>query len=444
MRQVDNPRLLDCHFKNGMMILPYYHSIIQARINQQKFAGEETERVPKKKQLLSLLLGLKLCRIQKKKIVIFSSTLFNVQKSNKYHNCLHGYYYDLYPKDTLLIEDSDPNYMWRTKDSCSNLSFINTYLQLLSSLLVKVCHKVRPIRYPDYNIFVSEYPSLFSTEMLSRHDYYTKIYACFLRSFLKKVDPKVVIVNCGSYGHDSAIVCYVAKQLGIKVIEPQHGVTYNCPAYFTSDVVARSVEYMDYLPDTFFSFGDYWNDFVKWKYEKMSVGYQYLNEHISREDGAGLLYDYLIISQPMNQIQEENDKVSFVKSLSQTFPEKRILFRIHPSENFNQQKAIYQNCGNIEISNSTNVLYENFNKCKNIIGWYSNCLYECLAFKRVPIIIDTPLTREAFPHNIGIWVKTADDLKKKDIDNMQSSVDYSRYWAPDFVNNVKGYIDKLL
>ena len=251
MKQVDNPRLLDCHFKNGMMILPYYHSVIQARINQQRFAGEGVEKAPKIKQLISLLIGLRLCRIQKKKIVIFSSTLFNIQKSGKFYNYLHGYYYNLYPKDTLLIEDSDSSYMWRTKDSCSNLSFINTYLLLLSSLLGKVCHKVRPIRNSDYKIFVSEYPSLFSMGMLSVHDYYTNFYAFFLRLLLKKVAPKVLIVNCGSYGNESAIVCYVAKQLGIKVIEPQHGVTYMSPAYLASNVVVQSSEYMNYLPDTF-------------------------------------------------------------------------------------------------------------------------------------------------------------------------------------------------
>ena len=356
MKLVNNKELLNCNFKNGMMMLPYYHSIIAAKMNQQAFAGEGVQKAPRSKQLLSLIKGLIHCKIKKKKILIFSSTLFNVKKNERYFNCLHGYYYDLYPNDTLLVEDSDNSYIWRTSDSCDNLSFINTYIHLLCLFLQKAFHIISPIYIPDYDVFIKEYPYYFSVNQLSKDDYYTKFYAYFIKKLLKHVDPKVVIINCGSYGHDAAVVCYVAKKMGIKVVEPQHGVTYKCTGYVADECIAFSKDYLFYLPDTLFTFGDYWNDFVCWKYDIKSVGYQYLNEFAGSNRGERITHDFLVISQPMN-LSEENNKEEFVKSLSLIFPDKKILFRIHPSEDFAQQAEIYKDCKNIELSNSVNILY---------------------------------------------------------------------------------------
>lgn len=443
MRLIENSRLLDCHFRNGMMMLPYYHSIIEAKINDQTFAGEGVKKAPIKRRFLSLLSGLKHCTIKRKDILIFSSTLFNVKKNNRYFNCLHGYYYNLYPQGTLLIEDSDNSYVWRTNNSCENLSFINTYYKILCLILRKICHTFAPIHCSDYNVFIKEYPSLFTADKLSKDDYYTKFYAFFIRKLLRRVDPKIIIVNCASYGHVNAIVCYVAKKMGIKVIEPQHGVTYKCTGYVTSDIVAESKEYYNYLPDTLFTFGDYWKSFVNWKYEKKSVGYQYLNEYASSVNEIEITHEFLVISQPMNE-EEEKAKINFVKDIARLYPNKRILFRIHPSENYNQQKDIYSDFENIDISNSTKVLYEDFNRSRYVIGWFSNCLYECLAFKRVPIIVETEYTKEYFPHNIGIWVKTAEDLKMIDLETQQRTIDYTKYWTKDFDENVKRFLSNIL
>lgn len=442
MKLIENKKFLDCKFKNGMMILPFYHSIIEARLNQQTFAGEGVKRAPIKKSLCSLLTGLRHCKIKQKDILIFSSTLFNVNREGEFYNCLHGYYYELYPNDTLLIEDGDISYIWRINNSYENLSFINTYVELLCHVLQKICNTIAPIHCADYDVLIKEYPNLFNTALLSKADYFTKFYAFFLKKLLKKVNPKIVMVNCGSYGHNAAIICYVAKQMGIKVIEPQHGVTYKCTGYVTPEFIADSKEYNKYLPDTLFTFGDYWKQFVNWKYEMVSVGYQYLNEYAEKNCNAIVTHDFLVISQPMND-EEEEKKELFVKSLSEIFPDKKILFRIHPAENFEQQKNIYKDCENVEISNSTIVLYEDINRCKSIIGWFSNCLYECLAFKRVPIIVDTQYTRDFFPHNIGIWIGKPEELKTIDLENMQGTAEYANYWATGFEHNVRSYIDTI-
>lgn len=57
-------------------------------------------------------------RVKKKKLVFFSSTLFNVEVEGEkgiYYNSMDGYYYDLFPEDSLLIEDADEEFKWRAK-----------------------------------------------------------------------------------------------------------------------------------------------------------------------------------------------------------------------------------------------------------------------------------------------------------------------------------------
>ena len=447
MRIIDNKKLLSCHFKNGMLMLPYYYSMIATRTNQncnvKKDIRKAHQNLSLKKRLIILIKGLSRCVIRKKDILIFSSTLFNVKRDDSYYNCLHGYYYDLYPDKTLLIEDWDNCSGWRTQDSYENLSFINTYIELICLFFQKFFHALHPIQIDDYDVLISEYPSLFSAKMLSRQDYYVQLYAFILKLFFRYVRPKILIVNCASYGGNMAIVCYVAKQLGIKVIEAQHGVTYKSAVYEPSAFLSESKEYQSYLPDSFFSFGDYWNTFVYWKFEKISVGYPYLNDYISKLRNKEIVYDILIISQPFNG-ENEKEKIAFVKNIANAFPNKTILFRIHPSESFAHQKEIFHDYKNIKIQNSTTILYEDFVRCKYIIGWYSNCLYEALAFGKVPIIVDNPDTREKFPHEIGVWIKKPQDIIDIDMDIINKDIKYSTYWKSDFGGNVKNYLDNYL
>ena len=444
MRLFENPELLAAHFRNGMMMLPYYHYNIVSKLNEQGSFGVIKEGLARKERIMNLFRGLKHLTLRKSKIIIFSHTALEIKKGEQFFNSLHGYYYDLYKDSTLLIEDASDGYVWRTETSCSQLSFINTYLLLLAGLLSGLLQRIHPLHSGDYQKFIAAYPDLFSKEGLSRADYFIRVYAFLLRLLFRLVAPKVIMVNCGSYGGNMAIVCYVAKQLGIKVIEAQHGSIYNNLAYEVSSIVRSSAEYKEYLPDVFFAFGDYWSKFVKWDFEKFPVGNPYLNEYVHTDKKDGFEYDFLVISQPLDEIFEGFNKAKFVKDLSNTFPESHILFRIHPAEYLEEQKEIYHGFKNVDVVSASSVLYEDMKKCHHIIGWYSTCLFEALAFNKIPIIIDTEPSREFFPHEVGIWVKSPADLMKLDLSSLGSSVNSTYYFATGFEENVRKYLDKLL
>lgn len=443
----ENSELLSAHFRNGMMMLPYYHYSIVSKLNEQGSFGTMKVGLTRKDRIKNLFRGLKKINLRKSKIIIFSHTAFEIQKDGHFFNSLHGYYYDLYKDSTLLIEDASDGYVWRTETSRSQLSFINTYLLFFAGLLSGLLQRIHPLHSEDYQKFIAAYPEQFSEEALSRADYYISVYAFMLKLLLRLIAPKIVMVNCGSYGGNMAVVCYVAKRMGIKVIEPQHGTIYKGHiAYTASDIVCNSPEYKEYLPDVFFAFGDYWSKFITWNYEKFTVGNPYLNDYALSGKKSDISYDFLVVSQPLDEIYNGLfHKAQFVKDLSQTFSESRILFRIHPAECLEEQKEIYKECKNIDVvSSASSVLYEDFNKCHYVVGWNSTCLYEALAFNKMPIIVDSELNRNFFPHNIGIWIKTPKDLKNLDLQSLKGTFESSEYFAVDFEENVRKYLYKLL
>lgn len=444
MRLFENPELLTAHFRNGMMMLPYYHYNIVSKLNEHGSFGVMKESLSHMERIKNLFRGLKHFTLRKSKIIIFSHTAFEIEKNGLFYNSLHGYYCDLYKDSTLLIEDASDGYVWRTDTSHSQLSFINTYLILFAGLISGLLQRLHPSKSPDYQKFIAAYPDMFSEESLSRADYFIRVYAFLLRLLFKMVAPKIVMVNCCSYGGNMAIVCYVAKQLGIKVIEAQHGSIYNNLAYEVSDIVCNSIEYKEYLPDVFFAFGDYWLKFVKWDFEKICVGNPYLNEYVLSEKRDYYDYDFMIVSQPLDELFPSFDKAQFVKDLSDTFPESHILFRIHPAEYLEEQKEIYHGFKNIDVVSASSVLYEDMKRCHHVIGWYSTCLFEALAFNKIPIIIDTEPSREFFPCEVGIWVKSPVDLIELDLSSLGSSVNSVYYFAIGFEENVRKYLDKLL
>lgn len=67
---------------------------------------------------------------------------------------MDGYYYDLFPEDSLLIEDADEEFEWRAKNSYKSMSFIRTYLLFLSFTLSRVFNKIKPIRRIDFDYII--------------------------------------------------------------------------------------------------------------------------------------------------------------------------------------------------------------------------------------------------------------------------------------------------
>lgn len=435
MKYLEDIKLLDLRFSNGMLMLPYIRYKLMCSINQDNTSASIKKRISRIIVLKRLLSNLSKFAIRRKNLVYFSSTLFNIEsEKNKgtFYNSLDGYYYNIFPNDSLLIEDADENMSWRTKDSYDSLSFVNTFLLCISSLLANIFNKIKPIHVSDFDYLEKKYTGVFSMIELGRIDYFCRIYSYLIKRILKKIGCRLIAVNCGTYGQAYALLIKAAHDLGIKVIEIQHGaITANHLAYHADSFIVQDKEFATYIPDCLYTFGDYWKQYIGWKYDIVSVGNPHLNNHVARYANEEVAIDYLVISQPSLR----NDLLAFVNELASNFVEKSIVVRLHPRDDIDFYRKSFESIPNVSFSFSSVNLYKDISRSHYVIGGYSTCLFEALAFHKSPIIIDTPLVRKYFPANIGIWVKTVSELenKQKEI----TSVDTSYFWADDFDNKVK-------
>lgn len=442
MKYIEDPRLLELRFSNGMLILPWYYSAIMGYINQAKFSGQDIPPAPIFKRFWNILKEVGHLSVKKKDVLIFTSTLFN-SKNNKgeYFNTLHGYYYEALHDNALMMEDGDKDNNWRKTKLYPNNSHLNSFALFFLRLLSVLANKIKPISRDDYEIITSAYPDIITKESISVNDYYSRFYASFLRWLFKIVSPKVIILNCGTYGNVSSVVCKVAHERGIKVVEPQHGQIFNSVIYSVSTILDTNKEYRLYVPDYLYTFGDYWSNNVGWNYEKIAVGNPYLNDFVKKLTLSSNRKGIIIISQPF----KKEYQTPFVKELSKLLPDENITIRLHPVEKLEEEMGEYYDCENIKFSDSTKILYQDMLDHKYVIGWNSTCLFELLAFKKMPFIVDCPMSRGYFPDDVGCWIKSAEEMADIIMRGEQPEpTDCEKFWASDFENTVQSHIIKII
>ena len=438
MKLIEDPKLLELRFSNGMLILPYYHSQIIAHINNQHFSKENAPKIGILKSFIRLFKGIRGFKIKKSDIIGFSSTRWNVLNNGKWRNIQHGPYYNLYPQQFLLVEDWDVNYKWRTLDSYPNLSTVVTFIRVFVRLFSIVSNKVHHIERDDFNYISSYYPFI-TKKRLSLDDYYVRYYAILISWLIKKVQPKIALQNCGSYGNVAGIFCKVAKHYGVITIDTQHAQVYQHKAYVASDVVRNSREYMEYMPDYLYCYGDYWAKCVDWKYEKVVVGNPFLNEYVNKYSQIKPSKDFLVISQPDHKKLQHD----FVKKMAGLYRNSIIYVRLHPVESLKIEKEEFHNFPNIVVTDSTKNLYEDMCEATIVVGWCSTCLSELLAFRRVPYIVKYEASIGFFPHDIGRWIKSPEEMKGGSSCE-SSEINAEEFWYSHFDIAAKTHLDSLL
>ena len=436
MKYIENKNLLKYRFSNGMLMLPFFRYEIMCNLNKKKSEKKQTPlRKKQRKNYLSLLLNLRKNVIYEKDIVFFTSTDFNVKdEQGNYYNNLDGYYYNLCKDDALLVEDSNNLFEWKKTKRYTTISYFKTYLIFLSSIFAKFYAKLHLGKHEMLNAFGTE--TGINILNLKYSQGFVISLAYLYRIILKKIKPSKIFVNCGSYGMDYAILIKCAHELGIRVIELQHGaIDDGHLAYHVDDFIANNIEYQEYLPDELWLFGEYWANSIEWKYKKKVVGNPHLNSQIKKIKKSNEGYDYMVIAQP----EVESIIIKFVDSLAKKYPKDKILLRLHPRDILENYQSKLKDYVNIEYSNSTSPLYEEISKSYYIVGAYSTCLYEALALQKNPIIVDCNLSRRHFPKNIGYWVKDADSIDQEKL-KQNEVINTEYYWAVNFEDNVRKYM----
>ena len=216
--------------------------------------------------------------------------------------------------------------------------------------------------------------------------YYTKL--------LEKRRPEKIYLVV-SYSYYKRPLIAAAKTLGIETVEIQHGTLspYHLGYNFPNDAGP-----LDYFPDRFLTFGDYWRDAADYPLPKERIetlGFTHFNRQRSKYIHLDRNTDQvLFISQGAIGAQLAEFTLKSLPYLA----DKRIYYKLHPGE-YNRWKMDYPALvraaehKNFEVIDHNDIdLYTYFGTSTYQIGCFSTALYEGLAFGCKTIVVDLPGT----------------------------------------------------
>lgn len=243
-------------------------------------------------------------------------------------------------------------------------------------------------------------------------------YAKYTQLFKKRKPQKIFVV----VAYENQAVVSAAKDLGIEVVELQHGTITDYHLGYSYPLKSRLNGEIAYFPDKILTFGDYWinNETSPISEDNIiPVGFSYF-EVVSK--------DYQNLSANPDQVLFISQGVigkylsKFAYEFALKRPDLKIIYKLHPGE-YETWKDNYSELVNDldnfqVIDNSKTPLYELFARSAYQVGAFSTAIYEGLMFNCKTFILDVPgveYLSDLIDKGYVFKINSADDL----VDNLE-------------------------
>jgi hypothetical protein len=320
----------------------------------------------------------------KKSVLIFSSSLSYIRtENNRYFNRITDYFFELDIENSWKI-DEDYNPYCKRKYPAYSKFIISFYIELLTKITLffgnekSISHKVKidiilesinssllsyHLKIDDYNIKTA------LLRAVNRMEYSYKVY----NRLFKKKNIRKIIIEDGYYGLDKALIIKAATDNNIIIYEPQHGFINELhPSYNYGFEILNNVEFKEYYPNFFLSYGEYWSRSVNLMNQIINVGNPHLEISIQNVLNLEAEKRVLVIGSGVT-IQETND---LLNKLLETLPkEYRLYYRPHPQERkdfLSRYSEAFRN--NVYVDDEE--LYSSLAKSEIIIGELTTVIFE--------------------------------------------------------------------
>lgn len=213
-----------------------------------------------------------------------------------------------------------------------------------------------------------------------------KVKKYFYNKLFLKLKPKQLYI-CPSYGNSDVVSA--AKDLNIEVIEIQHGVFSD---YHLGYSFPNREKELDYFPNKFLVWGEYWKDLIKFPIPSENVQvrqFDFLEKNIKKYSSLEKKEQLVVLSQGNVGNQMANLLLSYIDK----FKDLKIIYKLHPGE-FDRYKKyealqklldVYKN---IEIVKEID-LHKLLAESKYQIGINSTALFEGVEFGCETILFNT-------------------------------------------------------
>jgi hypothetical protein len=283
---------------------------------------------------------------------------------------------------------------------------------------------------------------------------FREIYYPLYRRWLRRLGVRALVLSVPEV-HNSAIMTEAAHELGIPVVELQHGTVY--PEHMVYSLGERGSVYS---PDYFLAWGEHWAGQLT-NYPNIavvSVGYPYLDHFAQvcprRQRGHGEPLRVLFVSQ--GGIGADMSRMALELS-RRLRPEKcRVVYKMHPNESMTWRSLYPHLAGSgVEVvSNDDKNIYQCLSDADVTVGTNSTALVEGFMWGVPALVLRFFLAAETMGEyckaGLAEFVDSEEALYAKvramanggvPIDTTQFKA--SRFWVPNAAENVASFIDAL-
>lgn len=260
-------------------------------------------------------------------------------------------------------------------------------------------------RFGNVSIELQKMTIKYLENFIYKINYYKKLF--------RKRKPKKIFVVV-SYSNIPIIAA--AKDLGIEVIEFQHGVITDYHfAYNFSDPTKK----LKYFPDKLLTFGEYWGKTKGFpKQTEIEVyGFPYLNQQLKKYNNTPKKSKQVLF---LSQGTIGKQLSIQARKIAETMPEYYFVYKLHPGEydrwkNEYPDLVIASQLENFEvIDNNEKNLYSFFAESEFQIGVYSTSIFEGLTLNCKTILLNLPgieYMEDLIKHEIVEVANTSDEVK---------------------------------
>jgi len=277
---------------------------------------------------------------------------------------------------------------------------------------------------------------------------YRSCHMAIRNRLIRKGVRAIILVN--HYDPVKMLVTYMARSLGIYVIELQHG---SMGRYHIAYNFGYSLP-LNTLPDEIFTFGKFWNDTTRIRQNGValtSIGMPYIEK--KRSSLASVPGNEKVRILFLSQESIGRHLAQIAVDLSEKLDHEKydIFYKLHPKE-YDTWKTAYpekfKSCG-ITLYGRDD-LYALLNETDIHIGVYSTSVLESLLFKKMLILMESygvhyfqPLIQSGR----AFFARNAEDVNtiigsRKSRDT--GSYDTSHYWEKDSLKKMKSRIEEIL
>lgn len=264
------------------------------------------------------------------------------------------------------------------------------------------------------------------------------------RRLLERTKPRLVLLEEGCYS-ERGVFNHVAREMGIRVAEPQHGmVSAGHDAYCYAPLLRESDLYRNYLPHDFLGYGQWWNDQIDVPVEKWIIGNPHYSEQRLEMRGRSKdLKDILILSDGVEFSLYLNLAREAAALLKGRY---RVLLRPHPLE----RARVYADFPDVEDGNFAidrhRDIYQSFATTYAVAGEVSTGLFEAIGLAEKVLLWETPKARFSYPVHPFTSFTDVETLVAAILEPMaeHSNVTQELIWASDWRDNYQRYLEHVL